>query len=283
MTQISLLTSAASCAFLDAFRPLASAGTLSFPVVQELPNETAGFRFSQRELTRETIPDFIGTASRLLREVEDVVSEGGSVEGPWAIGEFGSMGPSAFANLVRASGEFLFLADTEDVVESFMGRRIDGILYGLANTINPRKETVSSSYHLACLGNGTVRLRERLNMRNAPLSEVAAVLSGIVCSSGQYPSGLRQDWMTLEDIETRKFHTLGGPLSDSVTSARKINVTLGGPAGASGGVLIPEAFEKGAGEYFSLMLQDEERNGRGEATPLHPDLLRYLIGLSLKI
>ncbi len=291
MTLPSVLPSSLASAFLDAYRPLVNVGSQLFPVLEESLTEVSGFSVSQRELTRETIPDYAESFSRLLFETERILDEESlglphplsSTGGQWAIAEYGRMGPSAFFNLIRASGEFLFLADTGGTYETFLGRQTNGVLYGLANTIDPQRGTISTAYHLACLGDGVARLRAKLKMQEVPLYEVALAMSGLIGLSGQYPSGLSQEWMALEDIRDGKFYELGRrPLPEALAAMTMINLTFGGPAGAAGGVMFPEAFTEGAGEYFSVVLQDEARRTLGEVMPLHPDLLRYFVGLHLR-
>jgi len=261
------LSSPTSVAFLDVFRPLPSSGSLQFPLLgDEFPPHA-------RELGASSLTDYLETSLSLLTGVREQVVERGfgpvgcgeSGQSPWSVDEFGEMGFMSFTNLVRSSGEFIFIGNTEAGIESFVGRKASGILLGLAHTVNPEEMTVTNSYHAAFFGPGPERLRKAMGMTGRPLLDVALAMADfLTADTGEMPAKFRES-STIQDLERRKLYPLDRGAAAIAGALRMIDLTLGGPYDQGGGFLVRESLD---GEYFSLCVQDEDRKTAGMPMPL---------------
>lgn len=203
--------------------------------------------------------------------MEDAESAWGNrPSGAWALEELVRGGSVSFANFGRSSGEFLMLAFTGGVYETFLGRSARGVTYGLANRIDPETGGVSTHYQLACLGEGTERLRARLGLPGVPLIDVVSELSERIYRSGQYPQEMPSTWASVTDLQSGRRYLLDPAAIPA--SLTKINAGMGNPDGADTGVLFPEAFAASSGEYLGLQLDDPSGLRRGEPMPLVPEL-----------
>jgi hypothetical protein len=248
---------------LDVWRPLPAAGTFLFP---SLPTG------APQELTRESVPSFAASFDRLMSEMETTLEDdlpGGS----WRVAEFINVGCVSLADFRRASGEVLMLGRTGETFETFVGRSGRGVIYGVANEVDGTTRGVSTSYQMACFGEGVERLRGRLGLADAPLFEVALGLGERIFRSGQYPNALPADWKSVYDFTARRIHLLERGVAETA-SLKRINIGIGAPGGGGSGALIPEAFGRGAEEYLGLTLDDESGLSRGEPKPLVPGLQR---------
>lgn len=257
-------------AFLDVFRPLPASGGLQFPLLgDEFPPHA-------RELGASSLTDYLETSLSLLTGVREQVVERGfgpvgcgeSGRSPWSVDEFGEMGFMSFANLVRSSGEFIFIGNTEAGIESFVGRKASGILLGIAHTVKPEEMTVTNSYHAAFFGPGPERLRKAMGMTGRPLLDVALAMADFLTADAAEVLAKYRASATIQDLERRTLYPLDRVAVEG--GLRMIDLTLGGPYDQGGGVLVRESLD---GEYFSLCLQDEDRKAAGMPMPLS-DFLR---------
>jgi hypothetical protein len=282
-------------AFLNAFRPHPAAGVVLFP---------SGPDHLPTELTSVTSPALSEAAARALDATEDLFVQAllsgeiparpcpiPATDGAWAVNEFTRFSPdSGYAQLVHGSGRFLFLAAMQDSTEVFAGIQSRGVLYSVANSVDLRGGGVTTLFHFAFFDDGVRRLRSLLGKSRSPLYEIALALAGEVCRSGQYPSGLSSERMTLQDLARRRVHELallkGGldfasPESrEALAGQEALEATFGAPADRSAGILFPGALSNDGREYLSVCLQDRDEVGRGRLMPLHPVLQEGLWDLA---